>query len=277
MWSPYRSCSYGFLDVFFEQGLSKVLLNRPELHNAFNPQLIQELKACFQELAQDSKVRAVILTGAGKSFCAGADLHWMKEMNRFTEEENREDSRQMAHLFQQLQNFPKPLIGQINGAALGGGVGLVSVCDLVLAQEKATFGFSEVQLGLIPAVISPYILKKIGFSQARRLMLTGERFSAQKAQEIGLVHEVCPPEKLELQTLHLAKRFLENGPQALAQAKFLLNTLSSSGKEEDFIQEFTSRLIAELRISPEGQEGIQALFDKRKPSFFQPWKDPETP
>lgn len=245
--------------------IGKVILNRPELHNAFNPTLIRELKETFQQLEDTPEIRVVLLTGAGKSFCAGADLNWMKEMNQYTPEENLADSLEMARLFAQLNQFGKPLIAQVNGLAMGGGIGLVSICDAVIAQEKAKFALSEVRLGLIPAVISPYVLRKIGFSQARRLMLSGENFSAQEAEKIGLVHEVCSIEKLESQAETLAWKYMNNGPKAMAHAKLLLNRLEEVS--ENLIH-FTATAIAERRVTEEGQEGIQALLEKRKPSFF---------
>ena len=255
-----KSSETTLLEIHRQGAIARVTLNRPEIHNAFNPVLIQEIKGTFQKLAEDDQTRVVILTGAGRSFCAGADLNWMKEMNQYSTEENIEDSRQMALLFHSLEEFPKPLIAQVNGAAMGGGVGLVSVCDFVVAQEKAKFAFSEVKIGLIPAVISPYCLKKIGFSNARHLMLSGEIFLAPKAKEVGLVHEVCTSEDLEEKTLECAKSFLKNGPNAMAKVKFLLNQITSKNLDQGAILKLTAKLIAELRVSPEGA--------RRNPSAF---------
>ncbi|MEK7485888.1 MAG: enoyl-CoA hydratase-related protein [Planctomycetota bacterium] len=188
----WEECWKASMVVLYQKGkIGKIVLNRPESHNAFNPQLIQELKQAFQQFEENPHIRVVLLTGAGKSFCSGADLNWMKQMNQYSMEENLQDAMKMAQLFHQIQIFPKPLIAQVNGVAMGGGLGLIAVCDGVVAQEKATFAFSEVRLGLIPAVISPYLLKKIGFSHSRQLMMSGENFSTTTAKEIGLIHEIC--------------------------------------------------------------------------------------
>lgn len=251
--------------LYHKGKLGKIVLNRPETHNAFNPQLIQELQQAFQKFEENPQIRVVLLTGSGKSFCAGADLNWMKQMNQYSMEENIQDALKMAQLFRKIQMFPKPLIAQVNGTAMGGGLGLIAVCDAVIAQEKASFAFSEVRLGLIPAVISPYLLKKIGFSHSRRLMISGENFSTALAKEIHLIHEVCSLEELDSRAEALARKFLNNGPEAMAHIKRLLNRLDEVSEK---VMVETARAIAEQRVGVEGQEGIQALLEKRKPSFF---------
>ncbi|MCO4754857.1 MAG: enoyl-CoA hydratase/isomerase family protein [Bacteriovoracaceae bacterium] len=247
------------------QGVATVTLNRPEIHNAFNDKLIEELRHVFFELNQNIQCRLAILTGEGKSFCAGADLNWMKSMVEYSKSQNIEDSRKLAKMFETIDNFSKPLIGKVNGHALGGGVGLAAVCDYVLASERAKFGFTEARLGLVPAVISPFCINKIGVSNARAWFLSGELFNTQKAFEMGLVHEVCSLEELDTRLESLIKSFLKAGPSAAVASKALIKNVTSLPGAD--IQEYTLERIAELRVSEEGQEGMQALLNKTKPSW----------
>lgn len=254
---------YSTLDVQSEKGVATVVLNRPEVSNAFNEMQIEEITKCFSQLSEDSSIYAIVLTGKGRHFCAGADLTWMQKVASFTREENVEDSRTMAHMFHVINTCPKPVVGSINGSAFGGGVGLVAVCDVAVCSDQAVFAFSEVKLGIVPAVISTYVVPKIGLSHARALFLTGERFTAQKALTIGLVHHVCPPEELDAKTKEHLSLLETSGPSAMKAAKTLLQNWSQLSEKE--FRDYTTRLIADLRASEEGKEGIRAFLEKRKP------------
>ena len=251
-----------------EKGVATVTLNRPEVRNAFNEELIGELTDLFERIDQDDAVNIVILTGEGKSFCAGADVNWMKKMIHYSIEENYQDSLAMATMFKTINCCQKPIIGKIHGAALGGGSGLVSVCDYAIASEETIFGFTEVRLGLIPAVISPYAIAKIGESAARATFLSGERFDTAKALAIGLVHEVCPPNCLQSALEERVAIFLKAGSNAQRAAKGLIHHVLRS--ESPSLMEDTCKRIADRRISPEGQEGMDALLTKRKPKWIKP-------
>ena len=248
------------------RGVVTVTMDRPEVRNAFDPVLIDELSRAADELAADPTVRVVVLTGAGDVFSTGADLNWMKSMKDYTHEENVADSTRLDGMFRALWDLPQPLIGRINGLALGGGTGLTAVCDIAIASEAAGFAFTEVLLGLAPAVISPYVLRKTSLSFARAVFVTGERFSAERAREAGLVHEVVPPGGLDAAVEAAVRRCLSAGPIAAAAAKRLpeiaLRPLDEAAAE-------TVRIIAELRAGAEGQEGMAAFFDKRKPNWTE--------
>ncbi|MFQ5978807.1 MAG: enoyl-CoA hydratase/isomerase family protein [Candidatus Heimdallarchaeota archaeon] len=243
-----------------------VFLNRPEVHNAFNEELISELTACFTDANKANDIRAVILGGHGRSFCAGADLSWMRKSADFTYEENLEDAEALANLFATIDQSRKPVIGRINGAAIGGGSGLVAACDIAVAVERAKFGFSEINLGIIPAVISPYVLAKIGVANARELFLTGERFPAARAREIGLVQYVVAEEELDKRISELLSALHSSGPQAIAACKELIKTVAPAPKNQ--VQSYTVQLIAKLRTSEEGKEGIMSFLEKRKPEWL---------
>ncbi len=242
-------------------------LNRPKVHNAFNEELIFELTEFFSKKIREDSLRLVVLTGSGKSFCAGADINWMKKMIRYSREENFQDSKALAKLFQTIDHCPVPIVGKIHGAALGGGAGLVSVCDCVLASSQAVFGFTEVHLGLIPAVISPYVMAKIGQTHARSTFLSGERFDAHRAKEWGLVHEVCLPQELDEFTESKVVQFLKAAPEASGAAKALIRRVACAQKDD--LQEITCRMISDIRISPEAQEGMSALLEKKRPSWMK--------
>jgi methylglutaconyl-CoA hydratase len=246
-------------------GIVAVTLNRPEIHNAFNEVMIAELTQLFEQLGVDSTVQAISLKGAGKSFCAGADLNWMKKMKDYSVDENYADSVALSRMLQTIDNCPKPVVAMVHGAALGGGVGLLSCCDIVVAREETQFGLTEVRLGLLPAVISPFVIAKIGYSQARALFMTGERFDAQKAMKIGLVHQVS------FERDHLAvgekvvQDLLQTGPYARVLAKQLAKDVSQNlHRDFEILENLTCSLIAEVRVSAEGQEGMSALLEKRK-------------
>lgn len=246
-----------------EQGVKEVWLNRPELHNAFNAELISEMISLFKSFKNE---RLIILSGRGKSFCAGADLNWMKSMKDYSREENFKDSKELAQMFSAINECDVPVIGRINGHALGGGVGLVSVCDYVVAAEEALMGFTEVRLGLIPAVISPYCISKIGESNARAWFLSGERFKAPVAKEMGLVHEVVKLHDLDTKIEEIKKRFLAAGPEAAKEAKRLIRGVMKNLKGSE---DYTCNMITERRVSQEGQEGMRALLEKDKPAWMK--------
>jgi len=247
------------------QGVTTVTLNRPEIHNAFNDHMIEEVINVFTDLSDCPKTRLVVLTGEGKSFCAGADLNWMSSMVEYSMEENFEDSKKLAKMFETINNFAKPVIGRINGHALGGGVGLVAVCDYAITHDKAKFGFTEVRLGLIPAVISPYCLNKIGESHARAWFLSGEMFKGDKAQNIGLIHEVTTLDDYNERVEQVIVSHLQAGPEAAVVAKELIRNVLKEEKSK--LTDITCSEIAKRRVSTEGQEGMKALLNKTKPKW----------
>jgi methylglutaconyl-CoA hydratase len=255
-----------YLEVNKKNGVAEIWLNRPELHNAFNAELIEETISLFESLQKENDLRLVVLSGRGASFCAGADLNWMKAMKDYSKEDNFTDSKRLARMFSVINECDIPIIGRINGHALGGGVGLVSVCDYVVAIKEAMLGFTEVRLGLIPAVISPYCISKIGESNARAWMLSGERFSADHARTMGLVHEVVLQTELDKRIEELKKSYLAAGPEAAKEAKKLIRGVMKNIKAAE---DMTCQMIAERRISSEGQEGMKALLEKTKPSWMK--------
>jgi methylglutaconyl-CoA hydratase len=258
---------YAHLAVRREGAVEYLTLNRPDVRNAFNDRMITELTTWAAGAAADRALRAVVLSGAGKTFCAGADVTWMAKTIQYTEEQNLQDAVSMSRMFAALDGLPVPLVGRVQGAALGGGAGLAAVCDMVVADEQAVFGFTEVKLGILPAVISPYALAKIGRSAARELFLTGARFSAQRACEIGLVHTVVPERELDTAVAKYVAEILTGGPEAIAATKALIAQIASMPNTE--AAPLTARTIAIRRTSPEGQEGLTAFLAKRKPSWTQ--------
>lgn len=244
-----------------ERGVIRVTLNRPAVHNAFNEGMIGELTDAFADLGKQDGVRVIVLAGNGASFSAGADLNWMKRAAEQDEYANREDALSMARMFDTLNTCPKPTVALVQGAALGGGVGLVACCDVVITQPETMFGLTEVRLGLIPAVISPFVIAKVGQSAARRYMLTGERFTAVEAQRIGLVHEVSSA--LEAEGAKVVEALLAGGPEAIADAKDLIGDITKM----DDKGELTAHRIATRRASDEGREGVAAFLSRRKPHW----------
>lgn len=257
--------SYNTIELKIENAMAWVKLNRPDKHNSFNAQLIQELTDCFEQLNTRQDVRGIVLTGSGKSFCAGADLNWMKETITYTEEQNRIDAEKLSHMFHIINTCSLPIIGRINGAAIGGGAGLVSVCDIVIASDRAIFGLAEVKLGIIPAVISPYMIAKIGETNARFLFFTGERINAQRALQIGLVHEVVSPILLDAMVDSKIELIKSSGPEAIKACKMLVQKAMTL--DEAAIREYNINEIARIRITPEAQEGFTAFLEKRKPTW----------
>ena len=230
-----------------------ITLERSEVHNAFNPQMISELTLEFVNQSTNSSTRVIVLTGSGKSFSAGADLGYMQSSKDFTIEENQEDARNLEKLFHTIYKSPKPVVGRINGAAFGGGVGLVCLCDIAIAVEKSIFAFSEVNLGIMPAVISPYVIPKIGMSQATRFFLTGERFNAIIAKKIGLIHEIVPSiEELDQKLNEIIVNLLASGPSAMTQIKEILE--KNRNEPLDVLRPDLIERIAHIRTSPEGKE-----------------------
>lgn len=246
--------------------VAHVRLNRPDVRNAFNAELIAELTKAFEDLAGDESVRAVVLSGNGKVFCGGADISWMRASLELSYDRNVADAQAMSDMFRTIDRCPKPVIGKIHGAALGGGAGLAAVCDTVIASSDAVFGFTEVKLGIIPAVISPFVLAKIGVSHARALFLTGERFDAKRAHHIGLVHEVVVADTLDVCIERVVNEILSAGPEAVAAAKALVPKVREASYDES--RDLTAEAIAKQRTSPEGQEGLRAFLERRKASWI---------
>jgi methylglutaconyl-CoA hydratase len=243
--------------------IATITLARPDLHNAFDAAMIGELHDAFTGLADDSSARVVILAGAGSSFCAGADLNWMRDSLEWTSEQNAADAEALAAMLEAAWHLPKPLIGRIHGVALGGGAGLVACCDLAVAADTARFGFSEVKLGLLPAVIVQYVVPKIGVSHARALFVSGERITAERAFEIGLVHAVTGTDGLDATVQTLATRMLSSAPAAIGAAKRVVDAIWSL--ERDAARSYAIAAIAQARVGAEGQEGVRAFLEKRKP------------
>jgi methylglutaconyl-CoA hydratase len=256
---------FNHLLVHRDGAVEHVTLNRPDVRNAFNEALIAELTSWASSVRDDPAVRVVVLSGAGKSFCAGADISWMAKTVEFSEDENMRDAAAASHMFGAVNTLPVPVIGRVHGAALGGGVGLAAVCDIVVAEDAAIFGFTEVKLGILPAVISPFVLDKIGRSAARELFLTGARFSARRAREIGLVHEVVNPSDLDATVRKYVDECLTGGPEAMAAAKAVIAQVWNQPFEAAV--PITAAALAERRVSAEGQEGLRAFLEKRKPSW----------
>ncbi|MGB0572985.1 MAG: enoyl-CoA hydratase/isomerase family protein [Alphaproteobacteria bacterium] len=245
-------------------GVGRITMARPEKHNAFDDGLIADLSAAFEAAGRDEAVRVVVLEGEGKSFSAGADLGWMQRMADYSDAENLEDARKLAHMVRVLNELPRPTIARVQGAAFGGGVGLVAACDITLASQAASFCLSEARLGLIPSVISPYVVEAIGARAARRYFQTAERFDAETALGLGLVQEVVPRERLDGRLDELIGILLDNGPAAMAASKDLIRRVAS-GPVDDAMVEDTAQRIADIRATDEGREGVQAFLEKRRP------------
>src|SRR5579859_1409862 len=254
------------LQTEIKDGVATVRMNRPDVHNAFDDALIATLTAELRRLDELQQARVVVLAANGKSFSAGADLNWMQRMPKYSREENLRDAMALAGLMRSLDGMKKPTIAKVQGAAFGGGVGLVACCDIAIASTDAAFSLSEVLLGLIPSVISPYVIAAIGERQARRYFLTAERFDAMEARRIGLVHEVVDSGALDEAVGKMAGQLLKGGPQAQAAAKELIADVSRRPMDDALSAE-TARRIAAIRVENEGQEGLAAFFDKRKPDW----------
>jgi methylglutaconyl-CoA hydratase len=255
------------LQVEMEGPVARVWLNRPEVRNAFDGLMVTELRRTLFHLFGLDAVRVIVLGGRGASFCAGADLTWMKAMAAFSRDENLAEGQALADLFFTVYESPKPVVARVHGAALGGGAGLVAACDIPVAALGTQFGFTEVRQGIIPAVISPYVLGKIGEPAARELFLTGERFEAVRAMEIGLIRAAVPAEDLDAAVEGRVKELLQAGPRAIAEAKALIREVAYRRVED--VQRYTVERLADVRTSSEGQEGMHAFLEKRKPSWVE--------
>jgi methylglutaconyl-CoA hydratase len=253
--------------VEIDNGVATLILNRPEVHNAFDDVLIIKIIAALNKVEADDSVRVVVLTGKGKHFSAGADLNWMKSMAALSEQENRDDAQNLAELMHKLNDLNKPTIALVNGATFGGAVGLVACCDMAIATARSRFCLSEVKIGLSPAVISPFVVAAIGERASRRFFLTAEVFDAQQANQLGLLHEVAEDEAdLQTQGQALITALLQNSPQAMGRSKELIKQVSR-GEINQTMRDYTVNLIASIRVSDEGQEGLTSFLEKRKPGW----------
>ena len=255
------------LRLVIEGQVCQVVLHRPEIRNAFNDEMLNELHDAFREINDNEDIRAVVLTGEGEAFCAGADLHWMKKVVDYDLEENYQDSLKLADTLEEIYNCPKPVVGRINGPAVGGGTGLVAVCDIAIASQDAWFALSETRLGLVPAVISPFLLKRMGERNLRELFLTAQRFTAERAVELGLLNAVVQPTRLDPEVKAIVRSILGGGPQAQSKVKELIRDIS--GGEMALHKTYTAKMISELRMSEEGQEGMNAFLEKRIPGWVK--------
>jgi methylglutaconyl-CoA hydratase len=259
---------YKYLAAHRDASVEYLTLNRPDVRNALDADLIAQLTDWATALAasfRQGNVRAVVLAGAGSAFCAGADARWMASTIDYSEAENLRDARKLAAMFAALDTLPVPVIARIQGAALGGGAGLAAVSDIVVAEERAVFGFTEVKVGIVPATISPYVVAKIGRSAARELFLTGVRFSAMRAKEIGLAHRVVKPDEMDAHVAEYVREILAAAPEAVSATKSLIREVW--GRNPADAAEATAKAIATRRVSPEGQEGLRAFLEKRAPSW----------
>jgi methylglutaconyl-CoA hydratase len=247
--------------------VATVSFNRPDIHNAFNSAVISELLDLFRTIGKDKSIRVVILTGNGKSFCAGADLNWMRGVITQSFDQNLAEANALAELFYTIYTLRQPVIARVNGAAIGGGTGFVAVCDFAVAAKTATFSFSEVKIGVVPACIGPYVVKKIGEGRSRELFITGERMTADRALEVGLVNRMVEDTDLDVAVDKFVQAILSSGPEAVAMAKKLVAEVPDMIPQQ--YRPYTAEMIAKLRISDEGQEGMDAFLNKRTPSWVK--------
>lgn len=259
--------SYETLEIVREAGVATIWMNRPDVHNAFNAQLIADLTAACIELDAEDAVRAVVLAGRGKSFSAGADLNWMKAAGEASEAENFADAMKLAGMLRTLAEMKKPTIARVHGAALGGGMGLASACDICIAGDKAVFATSEVKFGIIPSAISPYVIRAIGERQAYRYFQTAERINATRAAELGLAHEAVAAEELDAKVKEVVEALLQGGPKSQAAAKDLIRAVANQPVSDALVED-TARRIAGLRATPEAREGLAAFLDKRPAAWI---------
>ncbi len=257
--------SYETVEVRLDGSVARVALDRPDVRNAFNEVMIEELIRVIDDVEKSDTVRVLVLTGKGNVFCSGADLNWMKKMKNFTYEENYEDALRLAELMYRLYSLPKPTIASVNGASIGGSNGLVAACDIAIASHRAEFSLSEVKIGLVPACIGPYLVKSIGEKACRDLFLTGERISADKARELGLVNDVVTHANLDRRVDEKISNLLTSGPHALAVSKELISSVPAMSLDE--AKKYTAKMIAELRSGDEAQEGMTAFLERRRPKW----------
>ncbi len=247
--------------------VAEVWLNRPEVRNAFNDRVIADLTGVFAGLAAEPELRVVLLAARGKAFCAGADLNWMRAMADYSWDQNRQDAQQLADMLWTLDQCPVPVVGRIQGDCYAGGMGLASICDVVVASNTAAFCLSEARLGLLPATISPYVVRALGAQASRRYFVTAERFTAAQAHAFGLVHELCEPEALDERVATLINTLVATGPAAVRACKQLVRDVAGQPLNEALRAE-TARRIADMRASPEGREGVQSFLNKRPPNWI---------
>ncbi len=252
-----------------KRGVLTLCMNRPDVHNAFDAEMIRELTGALQAADKNETVRMVVITGTGSCFSAGADLNWMRSLIEASQDENERDALRLAKLMRCLNYLSKPTIAKINGAAFGGGLGLIAACDITVAVDNARFGLTEARLGLAPAVISPYVIRRIGETYARRYFLSAERFDSQRAYDIGLIQQIVAAEQLDEAVEDNIRQVLKSGPTAVAECKQLVFKIAGHNADSQKItDEYTAGLIARLRVSGEGQEGLAAFLEKRKPGWI---------
>ena len=259
--------TYQTLDISIAGTLATVTLNRPDVRNAFNETTISELTLAFDELGRNELVRVIVLAASGVAFCAGADLNWMKKMAGYTHAENHADALQLAEMLRTIYLCPKPVVAKVQGDCYAGGMGLVAACDIIVAADEANFCLSEVKLGLIPATISPYVIKAMGENAARRYFITAERFSAQEAHRIGFAHEVVAADALDAKVAEIVKALTNNSPNAVQQAKVLVRDVVGQTVNDALLAD-TAERIAHIRASEQGREGVASFLEKRKPSWL---------
>jgi methylglutaconyl-CoA hydratase len=255
------------VDITMHERVATVTLDRPDVRNAFNDATIAELALAFDELGRDEDVRAIILAANGPAFCAGGDLHWMKAMAGYSDSENYDDALKLADMLRTIYTCPKPVLAKIQGDCYAGGMGLVAACDIAVAVDSANFCLSEVKLGLIPATISPYVIKAMGENAARRYCLTAERFTAAEAHRIGFIHELVTPAELDARVAAIIKSLVTNSPNAVRQAKVLVREVAGKALDDALVTD-SARRIAAIRASDEGREGVASFLEKRKPSWL---------
>ncbi len=252
-----------------KRGVLTLRMNRPRVHNAFDAEMIREMTGALQTADKNETVRMVVITGTGSCFSAGADLNWMSSLVEASQDENKRDALRLAKLMRSLNYLSKPTIAKINGAAFGGGLGLIAACDITVAVDNTRFGLTEAHLGLAPAVISPYVIRRIGETYARRYFLSAERFDSQRAYDIGLIQQIVAAEQLDEAVEDSIRQVLKSGPTAAAQCKQLVFKIAGHNADSQKItDEYTAGLIARLRVSSEGQEGLAAFLEKRKPDWI---------
>jgi methylglutaconyl-CoA hydratase len=259
--------SYDTLDITVAGKVATITLNRPDVRNAFNETSIADLTMAFDEAGQDADIRAIVLAANGPAFCAGADLNWMKKMAGYSQVENEADAMRLADMLRTIYFSPKPVIAKVQGDCYAGGMGLVAACDIVVALDSANFCLSEVKLGLIPATISPYVIKAMGDQAARRYFLTAERFDAREAHRLGLAHEVVPAGQLDAKVAEIVKALVNNSPNAVREAKKLVRDVAGLPIDDVLLADTAGR-IANIRASSEGKEGVASFLEKRKPSWL---------
>ena len=259
--------TYQTLNIAIDGKLATVTLDRPDVRNAFNELTISEITLAFDELGRDDSVRAIVLAANGPAFCAGADLNWMKKMAGYTHAENRADALQLAEMLRTIYLCPKPVVAKVQGDCYAGGMGLVAACDIIVAAEQVQFCLSEVKLGLIPATISPYVIKAMGENAARRYFLTAERFGAPEALRIGYVHEVVAADALDAKVAEIVKALVNNSPSAVQQAKVLVREIAGQTVNDALLAD-TAERIAHIRASEQGREGVASFLEKRKPNWL---------